>query len=56
MASGLRSDSGSVSGRRSALQIKIVVPEARDLKARELWQELAKVSPEDPRKDLWAKV
>jgi molecular chaperone DnaJ len=38
------------------VEIKIVVPEARDLKARELWQELAKVSPEDPRKDLWAKI
>jgi molecular chaperone DnaJ len=38
------------------VEIKIVVPEARDLKARELWQELAKVSPEDPRKELWAKV
>src|SRR5437868_8602580 len=29
------------------VEIKIVVPEARDLKARELWQELAKVSPEE---------
>jgi molecular chaperone DnaJ len=38
------------------VEIKIVVPEARDLKARELWQELAKVSPEDPRKELWAKI
>src|SRR6476469_1803844 len=38
------------------VEIKIVVPEARDVKARELWQELAKVSPEDPRKELWAKI
>src|SRR4051812_23741658 len=38
------------------VEIKIVVPEARDLKARELWQELAKVSPEDPREELWAKI
>jgi molecular chaperone DnaJ len=38
------------------VEIKIVVPEARDLKARELWQELAKVNPEDPRKELWAKI
>jgi molecular chaperone DnaJ len=38
------------------VEIKIVVPEARDLKARELWQELSKVSPEDPRKELWAKI
>jgi molecular chaperone DnaJ len=38
------------------VEIKIVVPEARDLKARELWQELAKVNPEDPRKELWQKI
>src|SRR5262245_56785243 len=38
------------------VEIKIVVPEARDLKARELWQELAKLTPEDPRQDLWRNV
>lgn len=38
------------------VEIKIVVPEARDLKARELWQELQKLSPEDPRRELWSKV
>jgi molecular chaperone DnaJ len=38
------------------VEVKIVVPEARDLKARELWQELQKLDPEDPRKELWAKV
>jgi molecular chaperone DnaJ len=38
------------------VEIKIVVPEARDLKARELWQELQKLNPEDPRQELWAKV
>ncbi len=38
------------------VEIKIVVPEARDLKARELWQELQKLSPEDPRAELWSKV
>ncbi len=45
-------------GRRGdqIVEIKIVVPEARDLKARELWQELQKLNPEDPRKELWAKV
>jgi hypothetical protein len=32
------------------------VPEARDLKARELWQELQKLNPEDPRAELWGKV
>lgn len=38
------------------VEVKIVVPEARDLKVRELWQELQKLNPEDPREELWAKV
>ena len=38
------------------VEVKIAVPEARDLKVRELWQELQKLSPEDPRAELWAKV
>lgn len=38
------------------VEIKIVVPEARDLKARELWQELQKLNPVDPREELWAKL
>ncbi len=38
------------------VEVKIVVPEARDLKARELWQELQKLNPEDPRAELWSKV
>jgi molecular chaperone DnaJ len=38
------------------VEIKIVVPEARDLRARELWQELQKLNPEDPREELWAKI
>ncbi len=38
------------------VEIKIVVPEARDLKVRELWQELQKLNPEDPRQELWEKV
>ncbi|HLJ86348.1 MAG TPA: molecular chaperone DnaJ [Candidatus Angelobacter sp.] len=38
------------------VEVKIVVPEARDLKARELWQELQKLTPGDPREELWAKV
>lgn len=38
------------------VEIKIVVPEARDLKVRELWQELQKLNPEDPRQELWTKV
>ncbi|HEX5433461.1 MAG TPA: J domain-containing protein [Candidatus Angelobacter sp.] len=38
------------------VEIKIVVPEARDLKVRELWQELQKLNPDDPRAELWTKV
>src|SRR5262249_1449893 len=38
------------------VEIKIVVPEARDLRVRELWQELQKMNPEDPRAELWTKV
>jgi molecular chaperone DnaJ len=38
------------------VEVKIVVPEARDLKARELWQELQKLNPADPRAELWSKV
>lgn len=38
------------------VEIRIVVPEARDLKVRELWQELQKLTPEDPRQELWTKV
>lgn len=38
------------------VEIKIVVPEARDLKVRELWQELQKLNPVDPRAELWAKL
>jgi molecular chaperone DnaJ len=38
------------------VEVKIVVPEARDLKVRELWQEMQKLNPEDPRAELWGKV
>jgi molecular chaperone DnaJ len=38
------------------VEVKLAVPEARDLKARELWQELQKLNPEDPRAELWSKV
>lgn len=50
--------SASQEGRRGdqIVETKIVVPEARDLKARELWQELAKLNPEDPRQELWRNV
>jgi len=38
------------------VEIKIVVPEARDLKARELWQQLQKMDTEDPRAEMWKQV
>ena len=38
------------------VEIKIVVPEARDLKVRELWQEMQKLNPIDPRAELWGKL
>jgi molecular chaperone DnaJ len=38
------------------VEVKVAVAEARDLKARELWQELQKLNPEDPRAELWTKV
>src|SRR5882672_1172518 len=38
------------------VEIKIMVPEAHDMKARELWQELQKLHPDDPRAELWSKV
>lgn len=38
------------------VEVKTVVPEARDLRVRELWQELQKLNPDDPRAELWAKL
>jgi molecular chaperone DnaJ len=38
------------------VEVKLLAPAARDLKARELWQELQKLHPEDPRAELWSKV
>ena len=38
------------------VEVKIAVPEARDLKVRELWQEMQKLNPSDPRQELWSKV
>jgi molecular chaperone DnaJ len=38
------------------VEIKITVPEAHDMKARELWQELQKLHADDPRTELWGKV
>jgi molecular chaperone DnaJ len=39
------------------VEVQIVVPQPHDMRARELWQELQKLSgTEDPRKELFAKV
>jgi hypothetical protein len=34
----------------------VAAPAEHDLRARELWQELQKLHPEDPRAELWSKV
>ena len=38
------------------VEIRIVVPEIPNVEAKELWQRLEKLQPEDPRKELWSKV
>ena len=38
------------------VEIRIVVPEIPNVEAKELWQKLEKLHPEDPRKELWSKV
>jgi len=38
------------------VEIRIVVPEIPNVEAKELWQKLEKMHPEDPRKELWSKV
>ncbi len=38
------------------VEIRIVVPEVPNVEAKELWQKLEKLQPEDPRKELWSKV
>ena len=38
------------------VEVKVVVPSLRDEKSKEILRELAKLNPEDPREELWAKV
>jgi molecular chaperone DnaJ len=38
------------------VEIKIVVPEVHDVRDKELWQQLQKLHPEDPRAELFRKV
>jgi molecular chaperone DnaJ len=36
--------------------VEIVVPQLKDERSKEILRELAKLNPEDPREDMWAKV
>ncbi|MGH9579374.1 MAG: DnaJ C-terminal domain-containing protein, partial [Terriglobales bacterium] len=38
------------------VEVKIVAPQIHDERSKEILRELAKLNPEDPRKDLWNKV
>lgn len=38
------------------VEIRIVVPEIPNVEAKELWQKLERLHPEDPRHELWSKV
>jgi molecular chaperone DnaJ len=38
------------------VKIRIVVPEVPNVEAKELWQKLEKLHPEDPRQELWSKI
>ena len=38
------------------VEVRIVIPEVANVEAKELWQKLEKLQPEDPRKDLWSKI
>ena len=38
------------------VEIRIVVPEIPNVEAKELWQKLEKLHPEDPRAELWSKI
>ncbi len=38
------------------VEVQVVVPAPRDEKTKELLRDLAKLNPEDPRKDIWSKV
>jgi molecular chaperone DnaJ len=38
------------------VEVKVVVPQLRDERSKELMRELAKLNPEDPRAELWTKT
>jgi molecular chaperone DnaJ len=36
--------------------VKLVVPQLRDEKSKEILREFAKLNPDDPREELWSKA
>ncbi len=50
--------SATVEGRRGdeIVEVLVTVPMPRDERSREIFRELAKLNPEDPRAELWSKV
>ena len=38
------------------VEIRIVIPEVANVEAKEVWQQLAKLHPDDPRAELWSKI
>ena len=38
------------------VEVRIVIPEVANVEAKELWQKLEKLHPEDPRSELWSKI
>ncbi len=38
------------------VEVKIVVPQVRDERSKEILRELAQLNPEDPRADIWSKI
>ncbi len=50
--------SATVEGRRGdeIVEVQIMVPPVHDERSKELWRELAKLNPEDPRAELWKQV
>ncbi|HUS19974.1 MAG TPA: DnaJ C-terminal domain-containing protein, partial [Terriglobales bacterium] len=38
------------------VEVKIVVPQVRDERSKEILREFAQLNPEDPRADMWSKI
>ena len=50
--------SATQDGRRGdeIVEVKVSVPMPRDERTKELFREIAKLNPEDPRRELWSKI